>query len=200
MLIAVARGVSSGIEPRSVIVAIVGGTMLTLALTRPRLRWVERLTEGSESHRLWAERALTLFALAMAGYAFTALFLVLHKQLGSEVDTMLRGAAYFLIVYAWLVHFEPFVAEWRLGGGLGAGVFYTGIAFLAVVVGVLIATALLVPSLTSADLRLVLISVTVAGAGWLFYKLMPRFDAFTDRLFGEDKDDSTKPTVDPERI
>jgi len=130
MLIAVARGVASGIEPRSVIVAIVGGTMLTLALTRPRLRWVERLTEDAESHRLWAERALTLFGLAMAGYAFTALFLVLHKQLGAEVDTMLRGAAYFLIVYAWLVHFEPFVAEWRLGGGLGAGIFYTGIAFL----------------------------------------------------------------------
>jgi hypothetical protein len=83
----------------------------------------------------------------MAGYAFAALFLVLHKQLGSEVDTMLRGAAYFLIAYAWLVHFEPFVAEWRLGGGLGTGVFYIGLAFLAVVVGVLIAKALLTPIL-----------------------------------------------------
>jgi hypothetical protein len=197
---AVARAVAPGIEPRSVVVAIVGGTMLTLALTRPRLRWVERLTEDAESHRLWAERALTLFALAMAGYAFTALFLVLHKQLGSEVDTMLRGAAYFLIVYAWLVHFEPFVAEWRLGGGLGAGIFYTGIAFLAVVVGVLIATALLVPSLTSADIRLVLISVTVAGASWLFYKLLPRFDSFMDRLLGEEKKDSTKPKVETEGV
>jgi CBS domain containing-hemolysin-like protein len=189
MLIAAARGVVSGIEPRSVVVAIVGGTMLTLALTRPRLRWVERLTEDSESHRLWAERALTLFALAMAGYAFAALFLVLHKQLGSEVDTMLRGAAYFLIAYAWLVHFEPFVAEWRLGGGLGTGVLYTGLAFLAIVVGVLIAKALLTPSLTSADLRLILISTAITVSSWLFYKFLPRFNSFTDSLLGENKDD-----------
>jgi hypothetical protein len=91
MLVAtVARAVAPGIEPRSVVVAIVGGTMLTLALTRPRLRWVERLTEDSESHRLWAERALTIFAFAMAGYAWTALFLVLHKQLDSEIDAILR--------------------------------------------------------------------------------------------------------------
>jgi hypothetical protein len=42
---AVVRSVVPTVEPRSVVVAIVGGTMLTLALTRPRLRWVERMTE-----------------------------------------------------------------------------------------------------------------------------------------------------------
>jgi hypothetical protein len=195
MLIAtLARAVAPTIEPRSVVVAIIGGTMLTLALTRPRLRWVERLTEDSESHRLWAERALTLFVFAMAGYAWTALFLVLHKQLGSEVDTMLRGAAFFLIVYAWLVHFEPFVAEWRLGGGLGAAVLYTGVATSAVAVGLIIAELLLTSSVTYS---LVLLSLGSTGASWLFYKLLPSFDSFTDRLLGiEKKNDSTKPAVE----
>jgi len=194
---AVARSVPTAVEPRSVVVAIIGGTMLTLALTRPRLRWVERLTEDSDSHRLWAERGLTLFAFAMAGYAWTALFLVLHKQLGSETDTLLRGAACFMIVYAWLVHFEPFVAEWRLGGGLGAAVFYTGVAISAAGAGVIIANLLLTSSVTY---LLVLLSLGIAGASWLFYKFLPRFDLFLDRLLGEDKDDSTKPAVDTEGI
>jgi hypothetical protein len=195
---AVIRAVAPIVDPRSVVVAIVGGTMLTLALTRPRLRWVERLTKDSERRRLRAERALTIFAFAMSGYAWTALFLVLHKQLGSEVDAMLRGAVFFLIAYAWLVHFEPFVAEWRLGGGLGAAVLYTGVATSAVAVGLIIAELLLTSSVTYS---LVLLSLGSTGASWLFYKLLPSFDSFTDRLLGiEKKNDSTKPTVDPERI
>jgi hypothetical protein len=195
---AVAGSVHTAVEPRSVVVAIVGGTMLTLALTRPRLRWVERLTEGSDSHRLWAERALTIFAFAMAGYAWTALFLVLHKQLGSEVDTMLRGAAFFMIVYAWLVHFEPFVAEWRLGGGLGAAVLYTGVATSAVAAGLIIAELLLTSSVTY---LLVLLSLGITGASWLVYKFLPRFELLMDRLLGiEKRNDSTKPKVEAGRL
>lgn len=190
LIVAAARAVTPGIEPRSVVVAIVGGTMLTLALTRPRLGWVKRITEDSESHRLRAERALTIFAFAMAGYAWTALFLVLHKKLGSEIDTMLRGAAFFLIVYAWLVHFEPFVAEWRLGGGLGATVFYTGVATSAVMAGLIIAEILLTSSVTY---ELVLLSFGITGASWLFYKFLPRFDSFLDHLLEGNKDDSTSP-------
>lgn len=193
LAIAIAGVVRSGIEPRSVVVAIVGGTMLTLALTRPRLRWVEQVTKDSDSHRLWAERALTLFAFAMAGYAWTALFLVLHKQLDGEIDTMLRGAAFFLIAYAWLVHFEPFVAEWRLGGGFGAAVFYTGVATSAVTVGLIIAEILLTSSVTYS---LILFSLGITGASWLFYKFLPRFDRFLDRLIGEHEDEPTEPKVE----
>jgi hypothetical protein len=193
---AVARSVPTAVEPRSVVVAIIGGTMLTLALTRPRLRWVERLTEDSESNRAWAERCLTLFALVMGGYAWTALFVVLHKQLGSQIDALLEGAACFLVVYAWLTHFEPFVIEWRLGGGLGAGVLYTGLAFLAVVIGAIIAEVFLTSSLTFGDIRLVLISAVIAGGSWLFYKAWPRIDSFLDRLLRiQDKNDSIKPKV-----
>jgi hypothetical protein len=181
MLIAtVAPSTAQATNPRDVIVAIVGGTMLTLALTRPRLRWVERLTESSEASRRWSERALTIFAFAMAGYAWDSLFIVLHKQLGSEVDTMLRGAGYFLIVYAWLVHFEPFVAEWRLGGWAGAVFLYSGVAAFAASVGVVIANSLLTSSFTGARLLFVAGGVAVGGA--VIYKLMPHLEALVDRI------------------
>ncbi|MGN6373661.1 MAG: hypothetical protein ACTHM1_11860 [Solirubrobacteraceae bacterium] len=44
--------------------------------------------------------------------------MVLHKQLGAQASAMLKDSALFFIVYGWLVHFEPFVAEWRLNGWL----------------------------------------------------------------------------------
>jgi hypothetical protein len=180
---AAAHSVVPGVNPRDVVVAIVGGTMLTLALTRPRLRWVERLTEDSESHRVWAERALTLFAFAMAGYAWTALYMVLHKQLGHQVDTLLKGAACFLIVYAWLTHFEPFVAEWRLGGGLSAGILYTGVAVLAAGVGVVIAETLLSSSFTSSAASILAIAIGFACVTWLLYKAIPHLDSLVDRNY-----------------
>ena len=114
---AAAHPVSLAVNPRDVVVAIVGGTLLTLALTRPRLRWMERLTDQSKSQRLWAERGLTLLAFVMGGYAAASLLMVLHKQLGPQVNSLMFGAAVFLMIYAWLVHFEPFIAEWRLCGG-----------------------------------------------------------------------------------
>jgi hypothetical protein len=179
---AVARSVAPGVNPPDVIVAIVGGTMLTLALSRPRLRWVEQLTEDSESRRRWAERALTLFAFAMGGYAWTALFFVLHKHLGWAIDRMLLGASLFLIVYAWLVHFEPFIAEWRLSGGLGAGTLYTGVAVLAASVGVVIAQVVLFSSLSFGDIWILTASGGIAGLTWLLYKAIPRIDSFVDRI------------------
>lgn len=171
------------VNPRDVVVAIIGGTMLTLALTRPRLRWVERLTEDSESNRVWAERGLTLFAFAMGGYAADALFMVLHKQLGSQVDTLMTGAAVFLVIYAWLIHFEPFVMEWRLRGGYGAGVLYTGIMVFAVTVGAMIAETILF-SLSFERIRLLSISGLFAGACGLVYKCLPRIDSLVGRIAG----------------
>jgi len=88
-----------------VILAIVGGTMLTVALTRPRLKWVERLTQGSESQRRWAERGLTALAFVMGGYAWATLFLTLQRQLDGQAAALLKGAGLFLILYAWLIHF-----------------------------------------------------------------------------------------------
>lgn len=182
LAMAAAHSMTQAVSPRDVVVAIVGGTMLTLALTRPRLHWVEQLTEGSESNRLWAERALTIFAFAMGGYAWTSLFLVLHKQLGWEIDTVLRGAGYFILAYAWLVHFEPFLAEWRLRGWLGAITLYTCVAIFAVSIGVVIAEVMLLSSFTLYNLRFLSITAVLAGAGWLAYRLIPRLEALMDRI------------------
>jgi hypothetical protein len=103
-----------------VVDTIIGGTMLTLALTRPRLRWVEELTDSHRSRRRWAERALTGFSFAMGGYAGTAVWIALYGRLGAETNALLEGAACFLAIYAGLVHFEPFVTEWDMAKGLGA--------------------------------------------------------------------------------
>jgi hypothetical protein len=178
----VAHSMTQTVSPRDVVVAIVGGTMLTLALTRPRLRWVEQLTEDSESNRTWAERALTIFAFAMGGYAWTSLFLVLHKQLESEIDTLLRGAGYFMLVYAWLVHFEPFVNEWRLSGWIGSVVLYTGAAIFAASIGVVIADVMILSSFTLDNVRLLSIAAVLTGLGWLVYRLVPRLEARMDRI------------------
>ncbi|MGH2878004.1 MAG: hypothetical protein ACRDK4_00115 [Solirubrobacteraceae bacterium] len=164
-----------------VIVAIVGGTMLALALSRPQLRWMEQLTKDSSLARLWSERALTLFAFVMGGYAWTCLFVVLHKQLGHEIDVMLRGAALFMIAYAWLVHFQPFVREWRLRGWLGATILYTGIATFAASIGVVIADTMLLSSFTLERISFLSITGGLACAGWLVYRSLPGLEAWLDR-------------------
>ncbi len=176
-MLAIGGAIAHPVDPRDVVLAIIGGTLLTLALTRPRLRWVEQLTEDSPIGRLWAERALTMFAFVMGGYAWTSLFLVLHKQLGAEVNAMLRGAACLMIVYAWLVHFEPFLTEWRLRGGAAAAALYTCVAVFVVSVGVVIAEMILFPTFSFEELRLLLLTGPVAGGGWLAYRLIPRLEA-----------------------
>jgi hypothetical protein len=166
---------------REVIVGIVGGTMLTIALTRPRLLWIERLTDESKSGRVWLERALTGFSFVMAGYAATTLLLELHKQLGAESDALLRGAALFLFAYAWLVHFEPFVREWRLRGGLAAVALYTGLIFPALVIGGTLAGVALEQRLIFAEVHLILLASVPAILGWLAYRFGEPLSIRTDR-------------------
>jgi hypothetical protein len=165
-----------------VIVAIVGGTMLTIVLTRPRLRWVEQLTADSEESRLWLERALTALSFVMGGYAATTLLLALHKQLGAESDALLRGAAGFLFVYAWLVHFEPFAHEWQLRGGLGAVALYTGLICPAITVGGVLAALTLDQHLIWSYVHLILLSAVPAAIGWLTYRFSATLFLQADRL------------------
>lgn len=75
--------------------------------------------------------------------------------------------------YAWLAHFEPFVAEWRLGGGLRAGILYTGVAVLAAGVGVVIAETLLSSSFTSSAATILAIASRFAFITSLLYKSIP---------------------------
>jgi len=157
-----------------VVDTIIGGTMLTLALTRPRLRWVEGLDDSHRSRRCWAERALTGFSFAMSGYAAAAVWIALYGQLGAGTDALLKGTACFLAIYAGLVHFEPFVTEWNLAKGFSAVILYVGFAVSTLVIGAVIATFTLTSSVSVGLLReaLLLFVVCVFGA-WLVARFLP---------------------------
>lgn len=117
----------------NVVVAIIGGTLLGLALTRPRFRWIERLGDSS---RQYAEVVTTIVAFVMGGYAYGALYIVLHRQLGGDIDKLLRGAGLFFGLYAACVHFEPFSEGhgWRERGS--AMILYVTVAIAAILGGV----------------------------------------------------------------
>jgi len=121
------------INGRDVVVAIIGGTLLGLALTRPRFGWVERLDDSS---RRYAEVITTIVAFVMGGYAYGALFIVLHRQLGGDIDKLLWGAGLFFGLYAACVHFEPFSegSGWQERGS--AIILYIAVALAAMLGGV----------------------------------------------------------------
>jgi uncharacterized membrane protein len=121
------------INERDVVVAIIGGTLLALALTRPKLDWVEKLEDSSRST---AEVLITVVAFAMSGYAYGSLYIVLHRQLGGDIDKLLRGAGAFFLIYALSVHFEPFSGGhgWRERASLI--VLYVAVAIAAILGGV----------------------------------------------------------------
>jgi hypothetical protein len=145
------------------------------------------MTEDSESARIWAERGLTLFLLTMAGYAASAVAGALFKQVSQEIAGLLYGAGGFLVVYAWLVNFEPFVREWRLRGGLGTAALYTCVMLSSLIVGSLL-MAFTVNGIGIGDLSLAATAVATPAFGWLLYRSLPWFDHWTDRLLAADKE------------
>jgi hypothetical protein len=127
--------VHHNIEGSNVIVAIVGGTLLCLALTRPRPAWVSRL---DPSPRRVIEFGMTIVAFVMSGYAYGCLYVVLHHQLSAEIDRLLRVAAFIFIIYALYVHFEPFSpAKARLELAF-AVILYLALFLAAALIGVVI--------------------------------------------------------------
>jgi hypothetical protein len=127
------RDVHDAINARDVVVAIIGGTLLGLALTRPRFGWVERLDDSS---RQYAEVITTIVAFVMGGYAYGALYIVLHRQLGGDIDKLLRGAGLFFGLYAACVHFEPFSKGHGWREHMSAIVLYIAVALAAMLGGV----------------------------------------------------------------
>lgn len=178
---AIAAAVTKTIDGREVIVAIIGGTMLTLALTRPQLRWMASIPRGNKSSRLWAERALTGFSFVMLGYAGAAVWVVLHRQLDPQTSALLKGTAYFLLAYAGLVHFEPFVNEWRLRTGLGAFVLYATFMLWAMLLGTVIAEYSLTSTVRLATDPLTLKLTAALGLAWLFCRASAKLGAAFDR-------------------
>jgi hypothetical protein len=140
-----ATAVAPQLSGREVIITLIGGTLLSIALTRPRLQWVEQLTEDSEKHRLYAQRAFTWLSFMMGGYAGFSVLLAVPKHIEPEVNCLLDGAAVFLCVYAAIVHFEPFVNEWRLSDGGLAGYLYLLFAAPTTMLGALVALIVLEP-------------------------------------------------------
>lgn len=139
------------------VVAIIGGTLLGLALTRPRFGWVQRLEESS---RRSAETATTIVAFVMGGYAYGALYVILHRQLGSDIDKLLRGSGIFFTIYAGCVHFEPFS---ETEGSLERGVaifLYSVVAAGAITLG-----AAFVEYTLNGSISLILIKAALVVAG-----------------------------------
>jgi hypothetical protein len=116
-----------------VVIAIIGGTLLALALTRPKLDWVEKLEDSSRST---AQVLITIVAFAMGGYAYGSLYIVLHRQLGGDIDKLLRGAGAFFLIYALSVHFEPFSGGHGWTERASLIVLYVAVAIAAILGGV----------------------------------------------------------------
>lgn len=165
MLAAVADASPAPLDGRDVIITIIGGTMLTVALTRPRLRWIEHVTEGSERRRIWAERSLTGLSFVMIGYAGTSVWMQLYG-VGREVDELLTGAAAFLAIYAAIVHFEPFVSEWRLYTGFDTWLFYLSFASVCTVIGGALWEAVLTSSVDLTFVGAILAGVLLTALTW----------------------------------
>jgi hypothetical protein len=187
---------------RELVLAIIGGTTLTLALTRPKLAWVERLIGESKTWQAAAQQALSIIAFGLGGYAYASLFLTLQKQVSPETAMLIKGAAWILFFYAWAIHFEPFVPEWQWPGEvIGSTILYTGWVYLGVMAGVMVAAVVAKngsPNLSELKYlgrplfivlirwtvsRLLKVSTWVAAATWLLYGLGPRFMGLWERAF-----------------
>lgn len=146
-------------------VAIIGGALLGLALTRPRLGWAERLEESS---RQLIAILTTVLAFVTGGYAYGSLYLALHRQLGSEVDKLLRGAGVFFAIYAMCIHFEPFAGGegWRERGT--AIILYISVVVAAVLGGLVFVEYTLNNSVESWS-TLVRATAAVAGCYGLYW-------------------------------
>jgi hypothetical protein len=121
------------ISGSDVVVAIIGGTLLGLALKRPRFGWVQRLDDSSRST---VEALITVVAFVMGGYAYGSLYIVLHRHLEGDIDQLLRGAGAFFAVYALCVHFEPFSGGHGWQERASAIVLYVAIALASILAGV----------------------------------------------------------------
>lgn len=143
-------------------VAIIGGTLLGLSLTRPSPRWVQRV---DSSTRLMVEIATTIAAFVMGGYAFGSLLVVLHGQLGVDVNKLLYAAAVFLSLYALYVHYEPFFDEGSRLRWAAAGLLYLDVAVGSAMGGVVLVEYMLTDSVQSSPLLFISTGMAVLLGG-----------------------------------
>jgi hypothetical protein len=176
---------ASKLGSEEIVLTIVGGTMLGLALTRPRLRWVDGLTETSPGIGVWVERSLTMLAFGIGGYAWVTLFITLRGDLEPGAARLIRIAAYILIAYAAVTHFEPSTSG-RTRSLIAACFAYVGWAFFAAGVGAASALSVRVDSISAGWPILRLMSEAAVGC-FVVWWLVPGLEAAArrtaDRIF-----------------
>jgi hypothetical protein len=182
---------ASKLGSEEIVLTIVGGTMLGLALTRPRLTWVDRLAETSVGIRAWTERGLTILAFGIGGYAWVTLFITLHGDLEPGTARLIRIAAYVLIAYAAVTQFEASASE-RTRSLTAACFGYVGSAFFAAGLGAASALSVRVDSISAGWPILRLMSEAAVGCFvvWWFF---PRLEAATGRIFDRTLQNHTLP-------
>ncbi len=106
-------------------------------------------------------------AFVMGGYAYGALYVVLHRQLGSDVHQLLRGAGVLIGIYALSVHFEPFSEghNWRERGS--AIFLYVAVAITSLLGGVVLVEYTLTKGV-HAGTTLIEMAVLMAVAGGFY--------------------------------
>ena len=160
------------VNDSDVVIAIIGGTLLALALTRPRTAWLETVTEGHPRWRHGLKLAVSFLAFVMGGYAYGSLYSVLHSRLSSQIDSLLLGAGIFLVIYAAIVHFEPFVVEARRRGLLSAIALYVCFGSAGVIAGGILEDVLLGSHFSSADGGALLGGAAIGLLGWVLYRVL----------------------------
>lgn len=111
----VVRTVPPGVSPYpplrggDIVVAIVGGVLLVLVLTRPDVKWPRVIRDRTGLEGV-AEAGLTTFSFIVGGFAYKTLFAVVaSSRIDSSAQAALWISAGIILVYALLIHHEPFV-------------------------------------------------------------------------------------------
>lgn len=92
-----------------IVVAIVGGVLLLLVLSRPALTWPKRLADSAVRS---LEAALTALAFVIGGFVFAVLFRVVeYEAIAAPAGHVLICAAVIIAVYGLLINHVPFVTE-----------------------------------------------------------------------------------------
>jgi hypothetical protein len=108
------RTVPPGVSPfpplrgGEIVVAIVGGVLLVLVVTRPQVKWrVIRDRTGLEGV---AEAGFTIFSFIVGGFAYKTLFaIVAYSRIDPSAEAALWISAGIILVYALVIHHESFV-------------------------------------------------------------------------------------------
>jgi type IV secretory pathway protease TraF len=102
------------IRGSDLVIAIVGGVLLVIVVTRTRVNWPQRTPE------VWLgplDAGITAISFFIGGFAFQVLWqvAVVHGEIDPTAETAVLIAAGIIAPFALLIHHEPFVVKGRRG-------------------------------------------------------------------------------------